>query len=312
MPDYHLVLGNHFVLEPLFYSAYAALAYDNSPEGQDARLRHHRKINIILFHYCDTEEPLSLADAAKAIASLLSERPLLLQDWSVKLIVLWFSCFALARDTHYSDEAHIKLARLIAAVRRCSDASRVLDDWGESDNIACVSPLQGLSEMLVQSYNRELARDKARLPLDGLGEAWINSNALHANLYALHRSLLFELCLYTMNLAFPAAVEGTVIVAPDSDVSAAAMWIIYSGQRAFHEILLVPESEVLNNAQMPGRALQLRTDWERWHNGFDQAAEMADLRDDTRDLSRRVANLMHVFEGSVRGFYLDEFYYDVL
>lgn len=120
--------------------------------------------------------------------------------------------------------------------------------------------------------------------------------AFYAHLHALNGGMLSTLCTWTMGDAF-LSTASTKYDALDCHISAAAQWILCTGQNIFSSIL-APEEED-EESLLGNRNLWTMDDWRRWKTGFAAAEREENLQQETRQLAKRSANLMEVLEATM-------------
>lgn len=128
------------------------------------------------------------------------------------------------------------------------------------------------------------------------GQRWINTSAFYAHMHALNGGILSTFCTWTMRDAFE-STPSTHYAAIDCHVSAAAQWILCSGQNIFQAILPPPEDE---DTMLKEREPWSLDAWRRWKAGFVAAAEGEEnLQRATRELAKKSADLMETLEAAM-------------
>lgn len=126
-------------------------------------------------------------------------------------------------------------------------------------------------------------------------QRWVNTAAFYAHMHALNGGMLSTYCTWTMSDAFE-STPSTNYIALDCHVSAAAQWILYSGQNILLAILAPPEED----ESILGRREPWTIDgWRCWKAGFASAEQEDHLAQETRQLAQRSASLMDTLEAAM-------------
>ncbi|KAI6093719.1 hypothetical protein F4821DRAFT_252717 [Hypoxylon rubiginosum] len=248
-----------------------------------------------LRQYLQPKDGLSLTNAALAIISLLPETPRP-AGLSEEYPILWELCVNAAEQIPYHHVCQMKLARLVIALRHSPKITATYI-WDQSRDIKFTSELYRLAETVRDIYNPAYSvhgSDEKWNVEDG--KRWVNTMAFYAHLHALNGGMLSTLCTWTMGDAF-LSTASTKYDALDCHISAAAQWILCTGQNIFSSIL-APEEED-EESLLGNRNLWTMDDWRRWKTGFAAAEREENLQQETRQLAKRSANLMEVLEATM-------------
>ncbi|KAI0104549.1 hypothetical protein F4814DRAFT_431017 [Daldinia grandis] len=257
------------------------------------------KIIDIFRRYLQTEDKsedsLSLTSAAQAIIDLLPDPPDP-RGWSGELSVLWELCIETAQQIPYYHICQMKLARLLLALQH-SPKTAFTVTWDKSRDIKFTYELNLLNETSRDCYNPAFEpqySDEDSTPEDG--RRWVNIVAFYAHMHALSGGTRFSTyCTWSMRDAF-LSTASTKYDALDCHISAAAQWILHTGQNIFSAILIPPEEE---HSWVISREPWTLDDWRRWKTGFAAAEGEEHLQQETRQLAKRSVILMEAFEAAM-------------
>ncbi|KAI2780420.1 hypothetical protein F4815DRAFT_470237 [Daldinia loculata] len=243
----------------------------------------------------ESEDSLSLTSAAQAIIDLLPDPPEP-RGWSMELTVFWELCIDTAAQIPYYHICQMKLARLLLALRH-SPKTAFTVIWDRSRDIKFTYEFNLLNETSRDYYNPAFEpqySDADSTPEDG--RRWVNTVAFYAHMYALSGGTQFSTyCTWTMRDAFM-STPSTDYDALDCHISAAAQWILCTGQNIFSAILIPPEEE---HSWVISREPWTLDDWHRWKTGFAAAEGEEHLQQETRQLAKKSIILMEALEATM-------------
>ncbi|KAK9771663.1 hypothetical protein SCAR479_11734 [Seiridium cardinale] len=255
----------------------------------------------ILRRYLQVEDSSSLTSAAQAIICLLPEPPEP-RGWSEELTAFWELCINTAEQIPHYHICHMRLARLVLALRHSPKTTFTIL-WDQARNIKYTSELHLLRETIRDVYNPAFsAQDSKETSSPEDGQRWVNTIAFYAHMHALNGGMLSTYCTWTMRDAFE-STPSTNYSALDCHISAAAQWIIYSGQNILSAILVTPE-EAESDSMLGHREPWTLNGWRRWKAGFAEAEREEHLQQETRQLAKRSANLMEALEVAMISVYM--------
>ncbi|KAL0933996.1 uncharacterized protein CTRU02_210795 [Colletotrichum truncatum] len=274
---------------------------DNAPaeevsDSAPATSTFEAKAVDILRQYLQNQDSLSLTSAAQSIISLLPE-PKEPRGWSEELTAFWELCIITAEQIPHYHILQMKLARLVLALRHSPKTAFTIF-WDHSRDIKFTSELNLLRETIRDLYNPAFStEDSEKSSSYEDGQRWVNTVAFYAHMHALNGGMLSTYCDWVMRDAF-LSTPSTEYAALDCHVSAAAQWILYTGQNILSNILApLEEQESLLGSKEPWTL----DDWHRWRIGFETAEREEHLRQETRQLAKRSANLMKTLEAVMTG-----------
>jgi hypothetical protein len=135
-------------------------------------------------------------------------------------------------------------------------------------------------------------------PFSERAPCWVNMNTLYANLHSLSGGSLAYFGAWALREAFE-STSATYFAALNCHISAAAQWIICSGQTIFRDILVPPEPDTL--PQRGGDQTWTMESWRKWKSSFLNASIKVTLYEESRELARRAATIMDALEISMQG-----------
>ncbi|KAK6085189.1 hypothetical protein SCUP515_01007 [Seiridium cupressi] len=248
-----------------------------------------------------TKDSSSLTSATQAIISLLPEPPEP-RGWSEELTAFWELCINTAEQIPHYHICHMRLARLVLALRHSPKTTYTIF-WDQSRDIKYTSKLHLLGETIRDVYNPAFsAQDSNETSSPEDGQRWVNTIAFYAHMHAMNGGMLSTYCTWTMGDAFE-STPSTNYSALDCHISAAAQWIIYSGQNILSAIL-VPLEEAESDSMLGRREPWTLNGWRRWKTGFAEAEREEHLQQETRQLAKRSASLMEALEAAMISVYM--------
>ncbi|KAI0123231.1 hypothetical protein BJ170DRAFT_103963 [Xylariales sp. AK1849] len=219
-----------------------------------------------LRRYLQPEDSLSLTSASQAIISLIPEPPEP-RGWSEELTSFWELCINTAEQIPHYHVCQVKMARLVLALRHSPKTAFTIT-WDQSRDIKFTSELHLLRETIRDIYNPAFSNQDLKetsSPEDG--QRWVNTVAFYAHMHALNGGMLSVYCTWAMRDAFE-STPSTDYAALDCHISAAAQWILYSGQNILSATRAPLEEE---DGMLGYREPWTLDGWRHWKTGFAMA-----------------------------------------
>ncbi|KAK8134983.1 hypothetical protein PG984_006995 [Apiospora sp. TS-2023a] len=218
-----------------------------------------------------------------------------------------------AEQIPYDHPSQMKLARLVFALRGTPKTATVEKLGPTKDDPRYRFDFTALHDVISGRWLHPF-NDLGYKSLDKKGKVeraqrWINANVFYANISVWSWDKTSSYMRRVMVLAFGDPVSERYGFEPymgftrhdkswrDPHVSAAAQWIIYSGQHIFREVMN-PSDTVELKYEHPLRRLQAEplSEWRRWKQGFRDVSNDPERQDEARALAKRAANLMEALE----------------
>ncbi|KAI1862482.1 hypothetical protein JX265_009196 [Neoarthrinium moseri] len=249
-----------------------------------------KQVFEILDAYLQPDSGSTIKSAAQSIESLLPAPPV--PENADCLSDLWILLLEMASQVPYDHPAQIKLSYFSpVAVRAINN---------DKDGFHFASRPEGL--MLVLGEYHFPGGREGGLFEDIDAARWINSNAFVALLASSELPVAAHKGLWSLRDALEEPYSKKY---SDSEISAAAQWILHAGQWLFRWIQ-VPQ-EVTSQDEQSTEPGSLWTDggsgyslerWRFWRQGFQSASEREEAKQETKMLSSKAVKLMDVLEAN--------------
>ncbi|KAK8078307.1 hypothetical protein PG996_004477 [Apiospora saccharicola] len=220
---------------------------------------------------------------------------------SVERTMVYHVFLDAAEQIPYDHMCQMKLARLVFALRgppRTGTVEKLVRDRRQSKGLVAY-PLKHPYEEV--NLEEPASRERA--------QRWIKVNAFYANISVWSWDKTSSYMRRVMALAFDNGFDDLHGLKPyarwtrdekywrDPHVSAAAQWIIYSGQYIFRGLMNPSETlEIEHESPFRLPRVEPLSDWRRWKQGFRDVSNDPERQDEARALAKRAANLMEALE----------------
>ncbi|KAK7978429.1 hypothetical protein PG988_005919 [Apiospora saccharicola] len=237
---------------------------------------------------------------------------------SVERTMVYHVFLDAAEQIPYDHMCQMKLARLVFALRGPPRTGTVEKLGPTKDDPRYRFDSATLNEVISEHWWRLVAYP-LKHPYEEVNleepasreraQRWIKVNAFYANISVWSWDKTSSYMRRVMALAFDNGFDDLHGLKPyarwtrdekywrDPHVSAAAQWIIYSGQYIFRGLMNPSETlEIEHESPFRLPRVEPLSDWRRWKQGFRDVSNDPERQDEARALAKRAANLMEALE----------------
>ncbi|CAJ2504816.1 Uu.00g122100.m01.CDS01 [Anthostomella pinea] len=190
-----------------------------------------RKVYEVIDSYLQPSSSSSVIDAAQSVAKLLPEPPV--PEESEPLSDLWILCLEITFQIPYNHPSQIKLARLVVCLTESAKTTRTRD----SDEGFFYSPRPEGLTLVLADYHFPGGREGGAFEAMDAAR-WVNSNAFVALLGSYELPIQPRSGLWRLRKALEEPFNPKY---SNSEVSAAAQWILHAGQWLFRQVQVPQE-----------------------------------------------------------------------